>query len=152
MNIFRTVLTLAGGYFLLQQIGYAVAEQVQSRIEVWPVRAKFRFSWNTPSFLFLDITFQVQNQNQVGGTADGFEGDLFYNSTRLGNISLAGPISIPPSSSTTIEMTARISMEELPMEIARLITSGNFLGTLRVKGTLYTSYVNIPVDRNIPIA
>ena len=137
---------------MLQQLAYGVAAEIQSRISVLPKRIRVRFNWSTPSFVFLDITFQVENSNPVGGTADGFEGTLYYGATRVGDISLAGPISLPAESTTDIEMTARVSLQELPVEIATLISTGQFLGTLRVQGVLYTSYVNFPIDQNVPIA
>lgn len=152
MSMAKNVLVIAGGFFLLRELAYGLAAQLQSRIDVTPRRIRVRFNWATPSFVYLDITFQVDNRNPVGGTANGFQGALFYGATKLGNISLAGPITIPPDSSTDIEMTAQISLQELPLEIATLVTTGQFLGTLRVQGTLYTSYVNIPIDQNVPIA
>lgn len=152
MKAVRTLLTLIGGYYLLQQLGYGIAEQIQSRITVTPVSVKPRFSWNTPTFIFIDMVFRVQNDNVVGGTADGFEGTLFYAQTKMGDISLMGPISLPGESTIDLAMTARLSLEQLPVDIAVMIESGNFLGALRVKGTLYTSYVNIPIDQNVPIA
>lgn len=141
-----------GGYYLLQQLAYSAAAQVKSRINVIPKRIQVRFSWNTPTFIFLDLTFQVENNNQVGGTADGFEGTLYYGSTRMGDISLSGPLTLPAESVSDVLMTARVSLEDLPIEIVTMITTGQFLGTLRVKGVLYTSYINIPIDENVPIA
>lgn len=152
MSIIRTALTIVGGYYLLQQLGYGIAEQIQSRIDVTPKRIRIRFEWATPSFVYLDILFQVQNDNGVGGTADGFEGTLFYGGTRLGDISLAGPISLPANSITDIAMTARVNLAELPVELSSMIQRGEYFGSLRVQGVLYTSYVNIPIDQNVPIA
>lgn len=143
---------LTGGFYLLQQIGYGVAAAVQSRITVTPVRIKPRWSWNTPTSVFFDMVFRIKNENPVGGTADGFEGTLFYANAKMGDISLVGPLSLPAEATTELTMSARLSLEELPMEIATMIQSGNFLGALRVKGTLFTSYINIPIDQNVPIA
>lgn len=152
MSLVRTALTIVGGYYLLQQLGYGIAAQIQSRIDVTPKRIRVRFDWATPSFVYLDIVFQVQNDNGVGGTADGFEGQLFYGATRLGDISLTGPIVLPANAITDVAMTARVSLAELPVEITQMIQRGEFFGALRVKGVLYTSYVNIPIDQNVPIA
>lgn len=152
MSLVRTALTVIGLYYLLQQLGYGIAAQIQSRINVTPKRIRVRFDWATPSFVYLDIVFQVQNDNGVGGTADGFEGQLFYGATRLGDISLTGPIVLPANAITDVAMTARVSLAELPVEITQMIQRGEFFGALRVKGVLYTSYVNIPIDQNVPIA
>ena len=145
------MLAIAGGIFILREIAFKAGDAISSNISYNIDHVKVRYSINDIAHLYLDITMTIINDNPAGGMADNFTGSLYYSNLKLGDFQLSQPFILPANSQSPLFITAKVPISTLPLDIYSLVTSGNLLGQVRVKGTLYTSYVNIPIDQNVPI-
>ena len=151
MGAVQKILIGVGVYYLLRQAalqtGYNIAENLQYDFE----GANVRYSIQDLQHVYIDIGMRIQNNNVIGGRVQRFDGELFYSNARLGQVQMLQPFEIGPGESRRLDFTARISLAQLPGQIQNLISSGEVLGSLRIRGVLTTADVNIPIDQNIPI-
>lgn len=148
----RTILIGIGVYFLLERLAYKAVDIVSQNITVSPAGIQIRWAgWSEANIFLANIDFNIENKNAYGASVEGFAGNLYYGQYDLGEIILPQPATIIANGTSKIRIVARISLDKLPLEIAELIQNADYLNALRVKGILYTSIVNIPIDRNIPV-
>ena len=151
MSGVQKILIGVGAYFLLREIafkaGYSIADNLQYDFE----GANVRYSLQDIQHVYIDIGMRIQNNNPIGGRVQRFDGELFYSNARLGEVQMLQPFEIGPGESRRLDFTARISIAQLPGQIQNLISSGEVLGSVRIKGMLQMADVNIPIDQNIPI-
>ena len=151
MNV-KTAL-LAIGLYLLVSKGLSQASNVvlnNLRVDFNNVRMQWG-GWSDPGAFFASIQITVDNGNPAGVTVNGFQGGLYYGIYHLGNVSLPQIVTISPNNISSFEVVARVTLDRLPLEIAQLIQNQDYLEALRLKGTLFTSLVNVPIDQNIPV-
>ena len=144
----RTILSFVGGFYLLRSLAFQAAGQVLSKVSVNISKAILR--WGLPN-VHVDLYFLIQNDNAVGGSAEGFEGALYYAGVKISDISLLGRVDILPNSQNEVVVTSTISLLSLPTTIQDILSAGQVNLSVLVKGTLYTSYVNIPIDQSVPL-
>ncbi|MCG8332346.1 MAG: LEA type 2 family protein [Chitinophagales bacterium] len=147
----QTLFIGLGILYALKEIAFRAGSTIMENVEVAPDSAKIKWQITNPTKVIIDIIFSVTNGNNIGGNVQGFEGELFYGAEKLGDIALSGFLTIPANSTAAVPLQAQVDITELPNSIANIIQGGTLLGSIRVKGLLRTSFVNIPLDMDLPL-
>lgn len=151
MGTVQKILIGVGAYYLLREIAFRTGISIADNLQYDFEGANVRYSLQDIQHVYIDIGMRITNNNPIGGRVQRFDGELFYSNARLGQVQMLQPFEIGPGESRRLDFTARISIAQLPGQIQNLISSGEVLGSLRIKGILTTADVNIPIDKNIPI-
>lgn len=145
----KNILVGFGLVSIFKYLGSSLADNFLSNISTSISKVEYRFSGL--AHLDLDLYFNIQNNNDLGGSADRFEGALYYANQKISSILLDEQIDLLPNAMNEVVVTTRLNLLSLPGTLYDIIMGGQFLGSVRVKGTLFTSYVNLPVDQTVPL-
>jgi hypothetical protein len=146
----RNILLIGAGYILLKEFGLKAAYGALGNIEYSFESVKPRWTFQNIAVLNLYIEMSVINNNPVGADVEFFQGELFYSTARLGAIFVPA-FRIGGNERRNIAFTTQIQINDLPSQVKNLITTGQLLGSARIKGVLRSKGINFPVDQNVPL-
>ncbi len=103
-------------------------------------------------FLKLDIPIEytITNQNIIGAKGITFNGGVLYQGLILALIPKVTPIEIPPKSSVTSTITAKVDLFLLP-EIIREVINNAFRLNLRLVGTVDSNFGSFTLDKTFNV-
>lgn len=144
----KNVLIGLGLISVLKHVGTNLTDGFLSNLSTKISKAEHRFSG---LYLDIDLHIEIQNNNDIGGSADRFEGALYYANQKISDVISDEQIDLLPNQLNQFVVTTRINLLSVPGAIYEIIMGGQFLGSIKVKGLLYTSYVNLPVNQTVPL-
>lgn len=107
------------------------------------------------------VTLPVMNQSDVPAPVSAFLGDLFYNNSSLGVLTLVNPVTLPGFGQTTLEFKLVSGLFGSAYEIVNILTNGNPLNwhlidyknvnwsKFTIRGTLKVGAVPVPVNTKL---
>jgi LEA14-like dessication related protein len=107
------------------------------------------------------ITLPIVNQSDIPAPVTAFLGDVFYNGTSLGSLTLVQPVTLPGFGKTTLEFSLVSGLFGSALEILNILTNGNPLAwktanyknldfsKFLIKGTLKVGNLPFPVQSQL---
>lgn len=143
------VLKYLGIGFLVYQAFNWFSNQAMQRFAVG--RPSFRVRKLNPTFLDGLLTIPITNSTPVNLPIDGFKGDILYGQYRVAGVAINQPVTLAGNQTINLEISVSIDYANLADNIVSLVTSGEFLQNLRVKGQLLSSGLIVPINQSIQI-
>ena len=115
----------------------------------------------TFSEIEMRITLPIINQSDVPAPVSNFLGNLLYNGTSLGTLTLVDPVTLPGFGQTNIEFRLVSGLFGSAYEILNILTNGNPLNfknidyknvnwnVFTIKGTLKVEKFPVPVNTTL---
>lgn len=123
---------------------YSFASKVTSNVFVKKVTARnFKVGWTG---ITGQIVMEIQNNSDVVASITGFIGKLIYADSPLADLAIQSPVTIQKGTSTIIPVNVEVNFAQLPTSIVQIISSGQYLSSLRVKGNLMGYGITVPID------
>jgi LEA14-like dessication related protein len=97
----------------------------------------------------IDLTLQLSNVSSSQLNFKSFTGDLFYNESTLGLISILNPITIAPRATSAVTIPIAISNLSALKSLLSIIANKKASPEMEIKGTMNVSDVLIPVTSKI---
>lgn len=108
------------------------------------------------------ITLPVMNQSDVPAPVSAFLGDLLYNNSSLGVLTLVNPVTLPGFGQTTLEFKLVSGLFGTAYEIVSILTNGDPIGNWKninynnvdwskftIRGTLKVGAFPVPVNTQL---
>ncbi len=108
------------------------------------------------------ITLPVMNQSDIPAPVSAFLGDLLYNGSSLGVLSLVNPVTLPGFGQTTLEFRLVSGLLGTAYEIVNILTNGDPIGGWKninynnvdwskftLRGTLKVGALPVPVNTKL---
>ena len=130
------------GFMAIKQAGKSLLDQLDFRIRATGLRPSF-----DRATVDLDVTFK--NNSQVPINVRGFAGHLDLSNQILSALTVSNPVTVNAGETKVIPAQASIVYQTISQNIIALITSGNFLPSLRVVGRLNLDELSFNVNKNI---
>jgi hypothetical protein len=136
---------------------YLLGRSISKKIEISVDTPTFDYSgfYMSPPVLRLNLPITVKNNNPVAATVTGFEGSVFYGTTKLSDVNIPIPAQIPANGIGYISVNLDINALQVINDVINAINSGGLFSTLvnkiRLKGVLKTNVLNVPIDQVISI-
>ena len=105
----------------------------------------FRLTGDGISFL-LNMTFL--NDLPFDIPSNNFSGRLFFGNTAFANVE-TGLIEMKADQSTTVPVNVTATIQDIGTGIIDVIQTRDFLRQVRLKGTLFSNGVSVPVDTSL---
>jgi len=111
--------------------------------------------------LELRIILPIKNESDVPAPVSAFLGDLLYNGSNLGVLSLVNPVTLPGFGQTTIEFRLVSGLFGTAYELLNVLTNGNPLDLSKInynnvdwqkftlRGTLKVGALPVPVNTKL---
>jgi len=99
----------------------------------------------------VDISIPITNNTAVPIPIDYLKGHIAYGRYAVAPFELQQPTTIAANATTELEFRSRIIAADLAGNLAALITDGNFLQALQVRGMATVKQVNIPFSNTISV-
>lgn len=110
----------------------------------------------------LRITLPIKNESDVPAPVSAFLGDLMYNGTSLGVLSLVNPVTLPGFGQTTLEFKLVSGLFGTAYEIVNILTNGDPIGGWKninyknidwskftIRGTLKVGAFPVPINTKL---
>jgi LEA14-like dessication related protein len=109
----------------------------------------------SPPTVRITLPMEVKNNNPLSVTVTRFDGELFYGNLKLSNISIPAPANLPANGTGTLYLTFNVQALQLINDVVSSITrTGSYttlVNVLRLRGTLETSILRVPIETNISL-
>jgi len=151
------IFAIAGIVFLGKFVVDQVVKMVYNRIQYTFGRPSVDFSQllYSPPNIRVTLPMNVKNNNPIAVTVTQFTGELFYGNIKLSNISIPAPANIPANGTGTLYLTFNVQALQLINDVVSSITTTGSYTTLvnvmKLRGTLETSILRVPIETNISL-
>lgn len=108
------------------------------------------------------ITLPIKNESDISAPVSAFLGDLMYNGTSLGVLSLVNPVTLPGFGQTTLEFRLVSGLFGTAYEIVSILTNGDPIGGWKninysnvdwqkftIRGTLKVGTLPVPINTKL---
>ena len=133
------------GYHVLKETG----GQLLNRLSIG--RPKIKFGSFRPSGLQPTLTFPVSNSPPASIPFSAFQGQVLYGNFPLSDVYLNSPQVVQGGSTSDIVFNVILDMSKFSGSLVDLVSSGNYLQSLRLKGHLTSAGVVVPSDRTLQL-
>jgi len=101
--------------------------------------------------LKVEVIQPILNENPVSVTIDAINGSMYYGAQKLADFALPAPVTL--ASGQTVDLTFKgiLDFGQSAEAINNMISTGNWLQSLRFKGTATSTGITLPFDHTVSI-
>ncbi len=130
-------------YLLFKRVGNVINDQ----ISIVSARAR-EFSITLTELKFI-LSLELQNDSLVPIPVDHFYGSIYYGDILISNVQTNNAVTLQPGMATSFDANINTAIPALLTNITDLINSGSFLNSMKIKGTVHSNGIRIPVEKTI---
>jgi len=132
-------------YFAAKYLGGAIASRFSVGMPRFQVKAL------RPTFFEGVLSIPIQNNTPASIPIDGFKGQLLYGQYKLADVAVNQSFSLPAKDQADMNVNVYVGYGDFTGNLVDLISRGDFLQQLRVKGHVYSAGLVVPIDNTIQL-
>lgn len=151
------ILAIAGIFYLGKMAIDKIVTMAYNRITYSFGRPSVDFSGllMNPATVRVTLPMEVKNNNPIGVVVTNLVGEIFYGNIKLTNVIIPAPAQIPANGTGIINLQLNIVATQLINDIVNSInrtgTYSTLVNVIKLKGTLETSLLRVPIETNISL-
>ncbi|MBK6546402.1 MAG: hypothetical protein IPG12_14190 [Saprospiraceae bacterium] len=143
----KNVLSFVGLFFIGYILVTSIAKKVANNLSL--VKATVKFGSISFNGVSVTANLHIQNNTSLAIPLQGFNGYIVYGASPVAPVIINRSVVIEPNRISIISIDSFIDFQKIGLSIADIIKRGEYLSSLRLKGSLAYESLSIPIDVNI---